>query len=215
MLRKFVLAVQMRTFLAALVALCALVWSAPGAAQVTIAFWSQDTGEYFPHAFVTLRGHMKDGEVVDESYGFTVKTVSPLILLTDVAGKIDFTEPDYMANSDVWFELDIDDRQVERVRSLVTEWGDEGDNTYSLNNRNCVHFVAEAMRRSGLVVEPREELMKKPKSFTIHQMELNADEVNQLGMSAPDYWALLEKRDAGAMEAAQTSAGAEAASGSN
>ena len=158
---------------------------------------------------------MKDGEVVDESYGFTVKTVSPLILLTDVAGKIDFTEPDYMANSDVWFELDIDDRQVERVRSLVTEWGDEGDYTYSLNNRNCVRFVAEAMRRSGLVVEPREELMKKPKSFTIHQMELNADEVHQLAMSAPDYWALLEERDARAMEAAQTAAGAEAASGSN
>lgn len=179
-----------------------VILAAPAAqAEVRVAFWSQDTGEYFPHAFLTLRGYTERGEMVDESFGFTLKSVSPLVLVSDVPGRIDFTEPAYMLKSDVWFEKVVTDSQLARIQSLVSEWGEEGDNTYSLNNRNCIHFVAEAMRRAGLRVETPEELMKKPKSFTKYIQQLNAGKVTAIEMDAPGYYVFLERRDAARLAA--------------
>lgn len=180
-----------------------VLMAAPAAqAEVRVAFWSQDTGEYFPHAFITLRGYTEDGELVNESFGFTVQSLTPMILFSDVPGRVDFTETDYLMNSDVWFETVISDEQLARVQSLAVEWSEEGDNTYSLNNRNCIHFVAEAMRRSGLKVEMPDKLMKKPKTFTRYIGELNAGEVLELGMTAPEYYAFVERRDAARVAAA-------------
>ena len=178
--------------MAGAVLLFAIAGAAPAQAGVIMAFWSQDTGAYFPHAFFTLRGNLdRGGPPVDTSYGFTVKAVTPAILLTTVAGRIDETERSYIKNSNVFFELEITDAQYDSVMSLVEEWGENGNNRYNLNRRNCVHFIAEAARRAGLDVTEPKELMKKPRSFTEHVAAANRGSITMLNMPAEEYWATL------------------------
>lgn len=177
----------------------ALVWlgSAPAAhARIVLTFWSQDMGSHFPHAFFSMRGRLADGRVVDDSYGFTVKTLSPAILLGEVPGRIDRTERDYWMNSEARFETEITEGQLGAVMSLVREWSDQGDSTYDLNDRNCVHFVAEAARRAGLAVEMPDALSKKPKSFLRFVDELNGDRVTTLELDAAEFFARLPSSDA-------------------
>ena len=176
-------------------ALLLLLLPGPVLAQVTAAFFTQDTGSYFPHAFVSLRGTSEAGEQVDEMFGFTVKSLSPAILFGSVDGRVNMEmEPEYIAASDVWFEVKLDDEQLAALRSLQREWGEE-DIAYRLNSRNCVHFIAEAMRRSGLKVDEPKNLMKKPKTFTRHIAAMNAGRITPISMTAPEYFDFLEKRD--------------------
>jgi hypothetical protein len=45
--------------------------------------------------------------------------------------------------------------------------------SYSLNKRNCVHFVMEAAALLGLSVNRNSKFFKKPKSFVLEMMKLN------------------------------------------
>ncbi|MCP3729620.1 hypothetical protein M9978_04190 [Sphingomonas sp. MG17] len=145
-----------------------LVFAAlPAQARVTITFWSYENGGDFPHAFFTIHGVPdRGGGPVRLSYGFTAKAVTPAILLGSVPGKIDLTTKGYVAKSLAHFATPISDEQYDAVVRLVSEWNTKGGNSYNVNNRNCVHFVAEAMRRSGLRVTIDKKLIKKPRSFT-------------------------------------------------
>src|SRR5688500_13805580 len=84
-----------RTLFAALLAVLA---STPAVAAVEVAFYSKELGASFPHAFVRVTGTIEaSGEVVDASYGFTAKTISPAILLGSVAGEVVSSAPAYIA----------------------------------------------------------------------------------------------------------------------
>lgn len=172
----------------AMAALC-LSFLIPAAvrAEVTATFWSQELGRNFPHAFFTLHGIRADGTSVHVSYGFTAKAITPALLFGTVPGRIEKTSDAYIARSNAHFSVVLSEAQYDAIMKLVAEWGEEGDHRYQLNSRNCVHFVAEAMRRAGLVVIEDQKLMKKPRSFTQSIERLNVGHVRLIEREASQY----------------------------
>lgn len=165
----------------------------PASAQVTVTFWSQEFGQNFPHAFFQLRGVPEaGGEPVDAYFGFTAKAVTPAILWGTVAGRIDRPTANYVQRSNAHFSLTITDAQYNALLALVREWDDKlGDGDYNLNRRNCVHFIAEAMRRAGLEVVEERKLMKKPRSFSQSIAAMNVGRVTVIEQGAREYLASL------------------------
>ena len=164
----------------------------PAQAAVTITFWSQEFGQNFPQAFFTFSGAPDaGGSAVNESYGFTAKAITPALLMGSVGGMIDRPKPSYIAKSNAHFSVVLTDAQYASIRSLIDEWGEKGDSHYNLNRRNCVHFVAEAARRSGLSVVEDKKLMKKPRSFIQSVEQANAGRVTVIEMPAKAYFATL------------------------
>lgn len=171
-------------------ALLLLLLAVPAQAAVTLTFWTRELGNYFPHAFVTLKGSTAAGEAVDTSYGFTARSIGPSILFGSVKGRIDVTNKQYMTKSHALFSVVLTDQQYRAVLRARDEWDAEtGDATYNMNRRNCVHFVGEIARRAGLVVEEPRKLMKRPTSFTRSLAALNPGRVTVIEMDAREYWA--------------------------
>jgi len=180
-----------RRFCLSLLIACGLFAALPASAQVTVTFWSQELGQNFPHAFFQVRGVPEaGGEPVDTYYGFTAKAVTPAILLGTVAGRIDRPTPGYVRRSNAHFSLTVTDAQYEALLALVREWDDKlGNGDYNLNRRNCVHFIAEAMRRTGLQVVEDRKLMKKPRSFSQSIAAMNVGRVAVIEQGAREYLA--------------------------
>ena len=174
--------------LLALLSLC-LGFALPAQAAVTITFWSHELGNSFPHAFFTLRGIPDSGGApVDTNAGFTAKSVSPALLMGPVAGKLDIAKPAYMRGSDAQFSVQLTDTQYTQVLALVSAWDEKsGDARYDLGTRNCVHFVQEAARRSGLVNVQFPKLMKKPRSYLKAVAAANPGVVTVIGLSGKTY----------------------------
>lgn len=161
----------------------------PAAAEVRMTFWSRNTSNYFPHAFFSLKGTLDStGQVVDESYGFTLNDMTPIALFASVKAHVDYTTKKYMRGSDAQFRITISDAQYAAIKAQVAEWDAPGSK-WNLNKRNCVFFVAEAARRAGLVVVEDKKLMKKPRSFTRSLIPLNVGRVTDIGLQGADYWA--------------------------
>lgn len=176
---------MLRRFLA-LVAFAWLGLAQPAAAAVVITFWSHDQDESFPHAFFALKGTPNAGGApIDANYGFTAKAVTPAILLGNVGGKVEDSKPGYMRRSDAQFSVVLSDAQLAAVQALIVEWS--RNTRYNLNKRNCVHFVAEAARRSGLTVPDLPRLMKKPKSFLLAVGDANPGLVTQIRQDGTTY----------------------------
>jgi hypothetical protein len=162
-----------RLILLSLLLLCAGL-TTPARAEVVVSFYSHDFGDRFPHAFIVLKGKIDaTGEVVDVNYGFTASSVSPAILLGAVKGEVQTSKPDYIAKSDRQFDVTVDDTTYARLMAKIAEWRDRGQPSYSLNKRNCVHFVMEMAEVVGLTVNRKSKLFKKPKSFLIEVKGLN------------------------------------------
>lgn len=156
-------------------------------AKVRLIFWSRDSGKYFPHAFVTLKGTLDaTGAPVDTSYGFTLDSVTPIALFAAVPAHVDITAKQYMRPSTAQFETEISDEQYRAIVDQAAEWNDK---RWSLNKRNCVHFVAEVARRAGLTVVEDRKLMKKPRSFTLSLIPLNPGRVTAIGLTGDQFWA--------------------------
>ena len=157
----------LRLILLSLLLFCAGLTN-PARAEVVVSFYSHDFGDRFPHAFIVLKGKVDaTGEVVDVNYGFTASSVSPAILLGSVKGEVQTSKPDYIAKSDRQFDVTVDDATYARLMAKVAEWRDREQPSYSLNKRNCVHFVMELAEVVGLTVNRKSKLFKKPKSFLI------------------------------------------------
>jgi hypothetical protein len=162
--------------------------STPAWASVTITFWSHEFGSSFPHAFVSMRGTPDaGGSPVDFAVGFTAKTISPAILTGTVPGKLDLPKKSYISSSDAQFSVVLTDAQYADVLALTREWGEGGDHRYNLGKRNCVHFVKEAARRSGISVLDFPGLMKKPRSYLLHVAASNPAQVVIIGMPGVSY----------------------------
>ncbi len=147
---------------------------APARAEVVVSFYSHDFGDRFPHSFIVLKGRLDaTGEAIDANYGFTAVTVSPAILWGSVKGKVESSKPDYIEKSDRQFDVRVDDATYRRLMAKVAEWRDREQPSYSLNKRNCVHFVMELAEIAGLRVNRNSKLFKKPKSFLIEVKGLN------------------------------------------
>ena len=165
----------LRLILLSLLLLCAGL-AAPARAEVVVSFYSHDFGDRFPHAFIVLKGKIDaTGEMVDANYGFTATSVSPAILFGSVKGKVESSEPDYIAKSDRQFDVTIDDAAYARLMEKVAEWRTREQPSYSLGKFNCVHFVMELAEVAGLKVDRKSKLFKKPKSFLLEVKGLNPD----------------------------------------
>ena len=184
-------------FVAGLAAMLLALVPLPALAAVTMAFWSRDfDGNYFPHAYFTLRG-VPDagGPAIDANYGFTARSVSPALLFGNVGGKVEAAKRPYMEGSHVRFAVVLTDAQYAQVLALVRGWDQKtGNSTYNLGKRNCVHFVREAALIAGLSADfPK--LMKKPGSFLTAVATANPGRVQMIGMKGRDYLATLPAID--------------------
>lgn len=150
----------------------------PAAAAVDIAFHSRELGGSFPHAFIHLTGTVDaTGEPVDVAYGFTATAVSPAILFGPVRGEIFIEGEARVRASDRQFHLVLTDEQYRTVMAVVEEWRNRPQPSYSLSNANCIHFVAAVASALGLQIELVPRLMRRPRSFLVHQRELNVGRV--------------------------------------
>ncbi|WP_428628400.1 hypothetical protein [Sphingopyxis sp.] len=164
-----------RLILFSLLLLCAGL-TAPARAEVVVSFYSHDFGDRFPHAFIVIKGTVDaTGEAIDANYGFTATSVSPAILLGSVKGEVQTSKSDYIEKSDRQFDVTVDDATYARLMAKVGEWRDRKQPSYSLNKRNCVHFVMELAEVVGLKVNRKSKLFKKPKSFLIEVKGLNPE----------------------------------------
>ena len=174
----------------------ALLLPQPARAAVTIAFFSRDFGNYFPHAFFTLRGTPDaGGAAVDASYGFTAKSITPKLLFGNVGGKVERPKRGYMEGSHARFSVTLSDAQYAQVVALVQAWDEKtGNATYNLSKRNCVHFVREAAMIAGLTADfPK--LMKKPGRFLMSVEAANPGRVTVIEKNGRDYLASLPPLD--------------------
>ncbi len=175
----------LRLILLSLMLLCTGL-TAPARAEVVVSFYSHDFGDRFPHAFIVMKGTLDaTGEVIDANYGFTATSVSPAILLGSVKGKVESSEPDYIAKSDRQFDVAVDDATYALLLAKVAEWRDREQPSYSLGKRNCVHFVMELAEVVGLKVDRKSKLFKKPKSFLIEVRSLNPGLADPAAAPAP------------------------------
>ncbi|NTS63911.1 hypothetical protein HRV97_01885 [Sphingomonas sp. HHU CXW] len=178
-------------------AMLLLVTALPAQAAVTITFWNRDFGNYFPHAFFMLRGAPdRGGPAVDASYGFTAQSVTPALLFGNVKGRVETPKLNYMNGSHVRFAVTLTDAQYDAVLRLIAGWSEKtGDSTYNLGKRNCVHFVREAARASGLDGLDHPKLMKKPSSFLLAVENANVGHVSVIDKVGKDYLATLPQID--------------------
>ncbi|MEP6786227.1 MAG: hypothetical protein ABI898_10855 [Sphingomonadales bacterium] len=161
-------------FLLSLLALFLTVGATPAQADIEVSFWSRELGLELPHAFFNISGTVA-GRPVEESYGFTAKTITPALLWGPVPGRIDLTTKGYMASSHKLFTVTVPDEAYPRLRALVQRFSERPGSIYRMNERNCVHFVAEAAAAAGLRMPAVPKLMKRPTSFLLAVAAANKD----------------------------------------
>lgn len=167
----------MYRLLSLFIAVFALAWSLPAMAAVTITFHSFNGSVFFgryPHTFVSLTGTLDStGQKVEDNFGFTAKTVSPAILSGPVEHKV-VTEPaKYVQSTNRHFSMKLSDAQYWRVLAEMKAWRDAPGKYYSLDDRNCIHFVGKVAQIVGLKVEFPQKLLRKPKQWLNHVTALN------------------------------------------
>lgn len=167
----------MGRFLATLLALVALAWSAGAAAEVRMSFHSFNGSVLFgryPHAFIVLEGTLEEtGAPVQENYGFTAKTISTRILSGPVEHAIMTEEEKYLRKTNRHFTVTLTDAQYWRVRAEVAKWRNAPGKYYDLDRRNCIHFVGAMARIAGLKVEYPKDMLRRPKKWLNHVTRLN------------------------------------------
>jgi hypothetical protein len=188
---------RLRRWLGRLTLLLVTFAAWPAQAAVTISFWSRDFGNSFPHAFFMLRGTPDAGGAsVNAAYGFTARSVTPAILFGNVAGRVERPKPGYMADSHVRFSRTLTDAQYGAIVALIRDWDERtGDATYNLNKRNCVTFVREAARRSGLAIVDFPKLMKKPSGYLRAVIAAQPQAVTIVERTGKDYLTTLPSID--------------------
>jgi len=161
---------MLRILLVLLVFLCA----SSANAAVEIAFFSHElqasgNGERiveFPHAFVTLRGRPDaGGRAINGNWGFTADSISPAILAGPVKGRMASAGKAYIRASRRHMAFRLSDSQFGSVQRAYKSWLAVKGKSYSLETRNCVHFIATMARAAGLAVPDDQALMKKPTAF--------------------------------------------------
>ena len=150
------------------------LWPATARADIEVAFWTRELGLELPHAFITIKG-IVEGKLVDESYGFTPKAITPAILWGPVPGRIDLTTKGYMAASNKLYTVTVADAVLPRLRDLVQRYNAKPGSIYRMNESNCVHFVAEAAGIVGFRLPDGKGLMKRPTSYLMAVAAANKD----------------------------------------
>ena len=154
-------------------------------AAVEIHFHSFN-GSFFgryPHAFIVLEGTLEtDGRKVKENYGFSAKS-STAAFTQDWAEHAVYVEPDkYIRKTNRHFTVTLTDAQYWRIIREVRKWQSEPGERYSLDSRNCIHFVGEMAKILDLRVQYPSNMLRSPRKWLNHITTLNPS----LGASVND-----------------------------
>lgn len=171
------MAVPMVRILALCLSLVSLAWTLPAAAAVTMSFHSFNGSVLFgryPHTFVVLQGTLDStGEAVNQNFGFTAKNVSTRILSGPVEHEIAIEPQKYVTSTNRHFAVKLTDAQYRQVIAEMQAWRDAPGKFYSLDDRNCIHFVGKMAQIVGLKVDYPKNLLRKPKNWLNYVTGLN------------------------------------------
>lgn len=157
---------MMNRLAAVLLAALALMLPTPASAAVEITFYAREFGSQFPHGFVALAGTPdRGGERIDTNYGFTATHVTPALLFGSVRGVVEPVGEGYMRGSEPQFALTLTDEEYDRVLATVARYRELRQPSYSLNRRNCVHFIAEVAAAVGMSATVPRNLSRRPRAF--------------------------------------------------
>ncbi len=170
-------AAMLRRFALLLIAALLLV---PAAAQarVVLAFHSFN-GSYFggryPHTFIVLEGTLEaGGQAVRENYGFSTSASAIAALSGNQPGIIQVEKDKYLTSTNRHFTVSISDAQYHAILAEVNAWKDgPGQKRYSLDSRNCIHFVARIAAMVGITAPVPESMVRRPKQWLNHVTGLN------------------------------------------
>jgi hypothetical protein len=171
---------MLRIWTSALLAVLAIAMPTASHAAVEITFYAREFGSQFPHGFVTLAGTPdRGGDRIDTNYGFTATHVTPAILFGSVRGVVEAVGAGYMRGSEAHFAIDLTDEEYDRVVATVERYRALGQPSYSLNRRNCVHFIADVAAALGMRAELPRNLTRRPRSFIELLIRENRDWLTQ------------------------------------
>lgn len=164
-------------FLRFLAALLALVTATAAMAEVRVTFHSFNGSMpfgRFPHAFVAFDGTLDaTGERVKENFGWSAKNLSPAVLRGPVYGVILVEKDKWLTKTNRHFTIALSDAEYRKLRAEVEAFRTHPGKHYSLENRNCIHFVGRMAELLGLKVEYPPEMLRKPRQWLNHMGTLN------------------------------------------
>ena len=166
----------MRKFLALLLSLVALSWSPAALADVTVSFHSFNGSMFFgryPHTFVVFEGELDDGTLVNQNFGFTAKTAGPAVLAGPVRHEIVIEKQKQIKKTNRHFTVKISDAKYRAMVAEMRRWRDAPGKYYSLDSRNCIHFVGKMGEMAGLKIAYPKKMIRKPKKWLNYISELN------------------------------------------
>jgi hypothetical protein len=159
-----------------------IVWLAlqlplPAMAQVTLAFHSFNgsyLGGRYPHAFIVLEGTLESGQAIRENYGFSTSASAFAALNGNQPGIIQVEKDSYIVKTNRHFAVPISDAQYRAIIAEVQAWKDPpGQKRYSLDTRNCIHFVARIAAMVGIDAPVPRNMVRRPKLWLNHVTRLN------------------------------------------
>ena len=167
----------MGRFLRLLAALLALVTASAALAEVRVTFHSFNGSMpfgRFPHAFVAFDGTLDaTGQRVHENFGWSAKHLSPAILNGPVYGTILIEKEKYLTKTNSHFTIPLTDAQYHLLRAEVEAFRTHPGKYYSLEDRNCIHFVGRMAELLGLKVDYPREMLRKPRQWLNHIGDMN------------------------------------------
>jgi hypothetical protein len=149
----------------------------PALAQVQLTFHSFNgsvlIGRY-PHTFISLAGTLEEtGAPINENYGYTAVTSSPIILTKNVDGEIHVEKAKYLTSTNRHFTVPLSDAQYWAVRAEVDKWRNAPGADYSLATNNCIHFVSRIANLVGLTADVPKSMTRTPKKWLNYVTRLN------------------------------------------
>lgn len=166
-------------------------WPQLAAASTKVTFYSHGWGvgpngeTVYPHAFIRLEGSPNGGPVIDQTYGFHVRSV--VEAMWGRPGVIKPTGGRYLADSQANFWLEISDAQYNALMDRIAWWKTPEGSIYNLRTRTCIDFVADMAAILGL--KPGNPRTWDPAKFMGDTYTRNTD-ILQLpvvsGPAAPD-----------------------------
>ncbi len=165
-------------------ALLAFVWSGAAMAEVQIHFHSFNGSVFgrYPHTFIVLEGTLANGTQVNENYGFSARSSAAAITSGWAEHMVLHESERNIRRTNRHFSITLTDAQYRRVVTEVRRWQTEPGERYSLDERNCIHFVGRMAQLVGLRVEYPDNMLRRPKKWLNHITVMNP----QLGAEVID-----------------------------
>ncbi|MEP3422273.1 MAG: hypothetical protein ABJN35_11100 [Erythrobacter sp.] len=160
-----------------IIALIAFAWGGAAMAEVQVHFHSFNGSILFgryPHTFVVFEGALDStGAPVNENYGFTASSATAAATQDWVNHLVESEPERYVRSTNRHFSVTLTDAQYFAMIREVRSWESETGKRYSLDERNCIHFVGRIAQMAGLRVEYPDNMLRRPKKWLNHITTLN------------------------------------------